>query len=176
MVIWLIGLSGSGKTSIGREIYKILKEKKKNTVLIDGDEIRAIFKHDKGALPYTIEGRYKNAQRICALCKWLDSQDINVVCCILSIFEESRLWNRNTYSSYYEVFIDVPLEILFNRDYKKLYASAQQGKMDNVVGIDIPFEKPENPDYVFDNSAEKNDFTDVAADIVAKCMGLNKLK
>ena len=64
MIIWLIGLSGAGKTAIGRHLYELWKEEEPNTVFMDGDEIREIFKHDRGDEPYTIEGRKKNAERI----------------------------------------------------------------------------------------------------------------
>ena len=90
MIVWLIGLSGVGK-SIGKELYKLWKTDSKPTVIIDGDEIRKIFKHDIGDDPCPIEET--NAERISNLCLWLDKR-INVVCCILSVFKESRKWNR----------------------------------------------------------------------------------
>src|SRR3990170_7153602 len=134
MVIWLIGLSGAGKTTIGRHVYELMKKEASNTVIVDGDEIRTIFKHDRGSDPYTIKERRRNADRICEICAWLERQDINVVCSILSIFEESRIWNRHTYSKYFEVYISVTLETLMKRDKKNLYAPALQGKIKNVVG------------------------------------------
>ena len=93
MIVWLIGLSGAGKTTIGKELYKIWKKDSRQTVIIDGDEIRKIFNHNTGDDPYSIEGRKINADRISNLCLWLDKQEINVVCCILSVFEDSRRWN-----------------------------------------------------------------------------------
>ncbi len=170
MVIWVIGLSASGKTTLGRHIYEELKKVKTNTVFIDGDEIRQIFKHDQGNGPYTLEGRRVNADRICEMCAWLDRQDINVVCCILSVFEESRQWNRKTYSSYFEVYIDVPMEILKTRETKGLYAASHRGEIKNVVGVDITFTAPENPDYIFDNSKDNVDFKKAARDILTKAM------
>ena len=166
MVIWLIGLSGSGKTTLGSRIYAIWKEIDKSTVVIDGDEIREIFKHNRSNDAYTIEGRSDNAERICALCAWLDRQDINVVCNILSLFHESRIWNRENYSKYYEVFISVPMGILKKRDNKNIYAQAYSGKMKNVVGVDIPFVPPVNPDYIFENHTDNIDMDKIALDIL----------
>lgn len=166
MVIWIIGLSGTGKTTIGRHIYELWRAEEPNTVFVDGDEIRAIFKHDRGEKPYTIEGRKKNADRICEMCAWLDRQGINIVCCILSIFEESRKWNRTNFSRYFEVFISVPMEILMKRDIKNLYNPAFRGEINNVVGVDIPFVPPEEPDFIFENSDDRLDFESIAADIL----------
>lgn len=112
MITWVLGLSGSGKTTVGNALFASIKCDVANTVFIDGDEIREVFKHNRGNAPYSIEGRRQNAERIQALCKWLDNQGINVVCCILSIFEESREWNRQNYSDYFEVFVDTPMDVL----------------------------------------------------------------
>ena len=168
MVIWIIGLSGAGKTTLGRAVYDLYKKEAPNTVFVDGDEMRRIFKHDQSAEAYTIEGRRENAQRICELCAWLDRQKVNVVCCILSIFEESRLWNRRTYSKYFEVYISVPLEVLKRRDPKGMYAAALEGNMRHVVGVDIPFVPPGKPDYVVDNSADNVDLNGEAAEILKR--------
>jgi adenylylsulfate kinase len=152
MVIWLIGLSGAGKTSIGRELCRYWKERAPQTVLVDGDEIRRIFQHDRDEQAYTLEGRRRNAERIRELCAWLDRQDINVVCCILSLFEDVHAWNRATYSRYFEVFVDAPMDAVIARDVKGLYGPALRGETRNVVGVDIPFPRPAQPDMTIDNS------------------------
>jgi len=172
MVIWVIGLSGSGKTTLGRLICNLLKQEAPNTVLVDGDEIRGMFQHNNDNA-YTIEERYKNAERICRLCAWLDRQGINVVCCILSLFEKSRQWNRQTYSKYFEVYIDVPMEVLKKRDIKGLYSRTSQGKAKNVAGVDISFAPPQKPDYVFDNSKDNADLEKIAFDILTKAKKSN---
>jgi len=157
MIIWLIGLSGAGKTTIGRRAYEIWKVEAPNTVFVDGDEIRDIFKHDQRPDAHAVEGRRANAERITELCAWLDRQDINVVCCILSIFPEMRRANRTRFSSYFEAYVSVPMEVLRKRDIKDLYAPALAGDKPNVVGVDIPFPEPTDSDLVIDNSAEGTD-------------------
>lgn len=152
MVIWLIGLSGAGKSTIGRELYKLWKTKEQNTVFVDGDEIREIFQHDRSTNDYTAEGRQQNARRISELCLWLDRQDINVVCCILSIFPKMRSSYREKYMSYYEVYVSTPLNILEERDTKGLYGAAKRGDTNNIVGFDIPFPEPKQSDLVIDGS------------------------
>lgn len=160
MIIWLIGLSGSGKTTVGKELYKLWKADAKQTVIIDGDEIRELFKHNVGNDPYTIAGRKINAERISNLCLWLDKQDINVICCILSIFKESRDWNRKNYSKYKEVYLHASYEILFER--RTLYKKARQGLIKNVVGEDIPFDIPKESDLSFDTGQSHQSATEIA--------------
>ncbi|MBI5544238.1 MAG: adenylyl-sulfate kinase [Deltaproteobacteria bacterium] len=167
MVIWLVGLSGAGKTTIGREVYARWKAKAPNTVFIDGDEIRGIFRHE-GEGAYTIAGRRVNSERISALCRWLDRQGINVVCSMLSIFEDHRAENRKSFSRYFEVYLDVSLEDLFARDSKGLYRDAREGRRPNVVGIDIPFSAPASPDLVLSNGNPPLDILQAATEILQR--------
>lgn len=148
MVIWLIGLSGVGKTAIGMEVYKLLKAKRPNVIFLDGDIVREIMGGDLG---YTMDDRLNNAWRICRLGKYLDGQGIDVVCGILSIFPETQKWNRENIPHYFEVYIRAPLEILIQRDSKGLYRRALAGEIKNVVGMDIEFPPPPNPDLIIDN-------------------------
>jgi adenylylsulfate kinase len=163
MVIWIIGLAGSGKTTVGTELYRRLKREHPSLVLIDGDMVREIMGNDLG---HTVEDRRKNAVRICNLCRALDQQNIHAVACVLSIFHESQEWNRRNYSRYFEIFLDVSMETLVKRDQKGLYSGAMKGEIRNVVGVDIPFEPPRNPDYVVDNDEARQDFGPVVTEIL----------
>jgi len=154
MVIWIIGLSGAGKSVIGATLYKLMKQENPATVLVDGDQIREMFRHNRGNDPYSVVGRRQNAERICEMCLWLDRQGIDVVCCILSIFEESREWNRANLSRYFEVFIEAPMDVLADRNPQDLYNRARAGEIKNVVGVDIPFETPKQPDLIIENGAD----------------------
>lgn len=170
MVIWLIGLAGAGKTVIGKELYKKLGEKYDNIVFLDGDAIRNIMGNDLG---HTLNDRKKNADRICQLCKFLDTQNIHVICSILSIFHESQEWNRNNYKQYFEVFIDVSRDTLIKRDQKGLYSKALRGEIENVVGVDIPFPSPINPDLIIHNDMKKEGFADFVKDIMERMPEFN---
>jgi adenylylsulfate kinase len=75
-----------------------------------------------------------------------------VVCCTISLFHEVQLWNRENIIGYKEVFIDVPLEVLAQRDQKNLYSRAARGEVSDVVGYDIAPEFPEKPDFIVNNS------------------------
>jgi adenylylsulfate kinase-like enzyme len=168
MVVWIIGLSGTGKTTLATEIVIKTKIEANNTVLVDGDVIRDIFGNDLG---YTMEDRLKNAERICQLCKFLDDQGINVVCAILSIFPETRAWNRENINNYYEVFIDTPMITLVSRDSKGIYGKYNRGEISEVAGMDIDFPQPVNADLVINNYKSLDDLLSYAEPIVDKIMG-----
>ena len=163
MVIWLIGLAGAGKTTIGQELYALLKERRPNVVFLDGDHVRTIMGNDLG---HTIEDRRANAWRVCRLCRYLDAQGIDVVCAILSIFPDTQKWNRENYARYFEVYIDVPMDELVARDQKGLYSGALSGKIRDVVGFDIPFQPPQ-ADLVVSNGEPLRHPATLAAQIAA---------
>ncbi len=155
MVIWLIGLSGCGKTTLAEEVVRLARESRHPTVLLDGDKIRELFQDD---LDHSLEGRKGNADRICRLSQFLEQQGINVVCAILSIFPESRNWCRENLINYYEVFIDSPINDLIQRDSKGLYRQFNEGKIRNVAGLDLEFIRPEMPDLLIKNDSTLDDF------------------
>ena len=145
MVIWLIGLSGAGKTTIGERVAARLRTHQPNVVFLDGDMLRDVWGANVG---HHVEGRRVNAERISRLCRLLDRQGIVVVAAVLSIFPEWQEWNRREFSGYFEVFIDASLELVERRDAKGIYAQARRGEAAHVVGIDIPFPRPANPDLI----------------------------
>ena len=149
MVVWLIGLSGSGKTTLAERIALDVRRRGRKVVLLDGDRVREFFGNDLG---HGITDRQVNAERICRMCSFLDEQGIDVICAILSLFPESRAWCRKSLSSYYEVFIDTPLDQLMERDAKGIYTKFSKGQIANVAGLDLKFPTPENPDLVISNT------------------------
>lgn len=170
MVIWLIGLSGSGKTTLGREVARQWKQQAPNTLLVDGDEVRRIFRQDTQATDYSLAGRRLNAERIFELCAWLDAQEINVVCSLLSIFPDLRTLNRTRFRHYYEVYLNPPMQTLIERDTKGLYRKALAGELRDMVGVDIPFPPPVGADLEIDTS-QPADIAELARDILARAQG-----
>ena len=132
MVIWITGLAGAGKTTIGREVSNLINTRKPNTVFLDGEDIRAIMGDDLG---FTVEDRRFNAWRICRLCQYLDGQGIDVICATLSIFPEHQEWNRQNYSQYFEIYVEVPMDELVARDKKNLYSRALRKEITDVVCV-----------------------------------------
>ena len=148
MVISMIGLSSSGKSTIASKIYERLNRNHSNTVIVDGDALRQAIAPDLG---HTFEDRRESEARGSRLCKVLNDQGINVICAGLSNNPEWRSWCRENIPSYFEVYLEVPIQTLIERDKKDIYKQALEGKMKNVVGIDIKFSPPENPDLIIDN-------------------------
>jgi cytidine diphosphoramidate kinase len=165
VVIWLIGLSASGKTSIARRVVELWRRTEPNTVLVDGDQVRDLLAGD-GARDYTLDGRRRNNARMASICAWLDGQHQNVVCAILNVVRERLAENRKAFSSYFEVFVDTPLEVCECRDPRGLYARARAGRETNVVGIDLPFPAPERPDLVLHNATDAADLDVLARRIL----------
>jgi adenylylsulfate kinase len=165
MVVWIIGLSGSGKTTLAKEVVKRANKKGRKVVLVDGDEVRKMCNDD---LDYSMDDRLVNAQRICKLGKFLDDQGVDVVCSILSIFPETREWNRSNVHAYYEVFIDTPIDLLVDRDSKGIYKKYKQGKIKNVAGMDIDFPIPRGAELVIDNTKSRENLLNYAELVVQK--------
>ena len=164
MVIWMIGLSGTGKTTLASQVVERIRHLNFKVVLLDGDVIRTIFGND---VDHTIDGRRRNAERLSALSKFLADQGIHVVAAVLSVFPEWRRWNRENISGYAEVYIKASMQTLLRRDVKNLYARAARGEIVNVVGVDIPFPEPENPELVIENDHDRVEFGELTDRIMS---------
>lgn len=139
---WITGLSASGKTTISKKLYADLKKKSKNVLLLDGDQLRSIFRHDK----YDPINRLNYGYIYSNLCKFIMKQDTNLIIAIGGLFHELQSWNKKNIPGYIEIFLDVPLDELQRRDPKGLYRNFNSGKMNNFYGGDIKPEFPINPD------------------------------
>jgi len=158
MVIWIMGLSGSGKTTLG----KIIKEKMKNKKIlhIDGDIIRKMYSDNLG---HSIKDRNINAERISRLVKFISDQNIDIIVSVLSNFPSWLNWNRNNIKNYFEIYIKTNMDIL-----KKRRPYLYSGKIRNVVGIDIKFNKPKKTDMVIQNSKDLKNLELSANKIIKK--------
>jgi len=164
MLIWICGPSGAGKSTIGQALYQHLKPNMPNLFLIDGDDFRTAMGDD---LKYTSEDRRKNGHRIAGICRLLDQQGINVVCCASTIHPEVQEFNRANFSEYFEVMLNVSFETLLRRDTKNIYEKALKGKMTDVVGVDIKLETLAAPHLVLDNDGDCTDFNSFVEAIIS---------
>lgn len=149
-VYWITGLAGSGKTTIGKLLYRSIKSNKNNVILLDGDSLRKLYESND----YSYEGRKLLAIKYSRLCKMLSDQGIDVICCTISMFDECRQWNRENILNYKEIYLKVSIDELIRRDQKELYTKALRKEIKNVIGIDIDFEEPKQPDLLIENNGE----------------------
>lgn len=160
-VVWITGLSGSGKTTLAREFVSLLRSSGENVVLFDGDELRKVLSFDKSNDKiFSRQSRLNLATQYSNLCKLISSQGVTVVIATISLFNEIHQWNRLNLPNYFEVYLDVPLEILRKRDPKGIYKNFDEKRLDQIVGLDLEFDTPTSPDLTFKHadgvSAESN--------------------
>ena len=143
-VLWLTGLSGSGKTTIAKDLEKILHKEGFLTNLLDGDNIRAGINNNLG---FSEEDRTENIRRIAEVSKLFLNCGVISINCFVSPTEQIRNQAKAIIGqeNFVEIFIDTPLEVCEARDTKGLYAKARKGEVKNFTGISAPFEVPKNP-------------------------------
>ncbi len=149
---WFTGLSGAGKSTIAQAVYKKLKKKSPNLVLLDGDSMRAAL--NLTSKNYDTESRKKIGITYSKISELLTNQGIDVIFATVAMYDEIRLRNRQRINKYIEIYVKVPIDILIARDKKNLYSKFQTNKVNNVVGMDIKFEEPKNPDIVLNNNGQ----------------------
>ncbi|TKA94890.1 sulfate adenylyltransferase subunit CysN [Cereibacter changlensis] len=150
-VLWLTGLSGSGKSTIANIVEKKLARMNRHTFLLDGDNVRHGLNKDLG---FTEADRIENIRRVGEVAKLMTDAGLIVITAFISPFRSERDMVRGMMQpgEFIEVFIDTPLEVAEARDVKGLYAKARAGQLKNFTGIDSPYEAPEKAEIRIDTS------------------------
>ena len=148
-VLWVYGLSGSGKTTIAIALEKALHDRGFLTQILDGDNIRSGINNNLG---FSREDRAENLRRIAEVNKLFYNCGVITINCFISPLKENRDTIREIIGEddFIEIFVDTPLEECERRDVKGLYKKARAGEIKNFTGVDAPFEVPENPDIRVD--------------------------
>jgi adenylylsulfate kinase-like enzyme len=152
-VVWITGLSASGKTTLGNAVTDALRSEAQNIIFLDGDVLRAVF---NDSFLHTREDRLRLAFIYSRLCKTLADQGMIVVIATVALFSEVHLWNRENIENYIEIFIDVPLSELRKRDPKGLYRKYDNGEIKDIAGLDLPVDFPTKPTihFLFDKGLD----------------------
>lgn len=144
-VLWLTGISGSGKSTIANALEKELHTRGIRTYVLDGDNIRRGLNEDLG---FSEADRVENIRRIGEVAKLMVDAGIVVITALISPFQAQRQMAKALFEEgeFVEIFVDTPLAIAESRDSKGLYKKARSGELPNFTGIDSPYEAPEDPD------------------------------
>ena len=151
-VVWLTGLSGSGKSTIGNVLEKKLARMNRHTFLLDGDNVRHGLNKDLG---FTEADRVENIRRVGEVAKLMTDAGLIVITAFISPFRSERDMVRSMMQpgEFIEVFVDTSIEVAEERDVKGLYAKARAGQLKNFTGIDSPYEAPEAAEIHIDTTA-----------------------
>lgn len=176
LVVWVTGLSGSGKSTIARSLELELHKRGFLTQVLDGDNVRTGINNN---LRFTAEDRQENIRRIAEVSKLFKECGIILINCFISPTRQIRAKARDIIGEhdFFEVFVNTPIEVCEERDVKGLYAKARAGIIKNFTGVDAPYEKPERPDIeIKTNEMTVEQATDALLDKILPKISLKPTK
>lgn len=143
-VLWLTGLSGSGKSTIAQHLERKLYNEGFFAQVLDGDNIRSGINNNLG---FSMEDRIENIRRIAEVAKLYLNSGVITLNSFISPTRAIRNDAKNVIgeADFLEIYINAPLEVCEARDVKGLYKKARKGEIKGFTGIDSPYEAPENP-------------------------------
>jgi len=152
-VVWMTGLSGSGKSTIAIGLERRLHEQGIFTQVLDGDNVRTGINNNLG---FSEADRTENIRRIAEVAKLFSGTGVVTICCFVSPTLAIREQAKAIIGAedFIEVFVDTPLEECERRDVKGLYAKARAGEVKAFTGISAPFEAPERPDVRLETTGQ----------------------
>lgn len=163
--LWLTGLSGSGKSTIGVALEKALIERGILAYRLDGDNVRHGLNSNLG---FSADDREENIRRVGEVARLFADAGVVTISSFISPYQRDREQVRKIHSDsgvqFLEVFIDTPLEVCESRDPKGLYKKARAGEIKGFTGIDDPYEAPERPEVHI--HTEKQSVEDSAAQLI----------
>ena len=147
-VLWFTGLSGSGKSTVAREVVALLEARGKKVEYLDGDAIRDIFP----ATGFTRPERDAHIRRVGWLASRLERHGVTVVASLVSPYADSRAFVRGLCRNFAEIWISTSFDECARRDVKGLYARARRGEITHFTGLDDPYEAPAAPELAIDTT------------------------
>lgn len=148
-VIWLTGLSGSGKSTVARNVMQALFDAGCQVMLLDGDNVRHGLCGDLG---FSGKDRSENIRRVGEAAKLFFEQGNIVVCTFISPFYKDRQFVRSILPEgcFIEVYVKCDINVCKRRDPKKLYEKAESGEIPEFTGVTSPYEEPESPEIIIE--------------------------
>ncbi len=162
-VVWMTGLSGSGKSTVARRVEKLLLQGGVRAYVLDGDNLRYGLNSDLGFSP---KDRQENIRRVGEVARLMADAGLVVLSAFVSPYRADRDGVRAILPEgrFVEVFVDTPLEVCEARDPKGLYQKARAGAIQGMTGIDAPYEAPETPEIHLQTAGR--DISECAQDII----------
>lgn len=170
VVIWLTGLSGAGKTTTGKALEEELLRRGANVEFLDGDDLRRTISSELG---FSNKDRETHAKRVSFLSHLLSRNGIVSIVALISPFRSSRQYARSLVDNFVEVWIQCSIDTCRSRDPKGLYKKAREGKINDMTGIQAPYETPVNPEVIVNTEEMKPQ--ECAAKIISFLEGSNYL-
>ena len=172
LVVWLTGLSASGKSTIAVEAEKILNSMGKAVYRLDGDNIRFGLNSDLG---FSERDRFENIRRIAEVCALFRDAGLIVIASFISPLVGMRQLAREKNSeNFIEVYVRADVETCMKRDPKGLYRRALSGEIKDFTGISAPYEEPANPELILDT--QNNSLGECVQLLVDKILEMSALK
>lgn len=152
VVLWFTGLSGSGKSTVAREVEKKLFVAGHHAYVLDGDNIRFGLNKNLGFSP---EDRTENIRRIGEVAKLFADAGVITLTAFISPYREDRDLARALLKEgeFIEIYVQCPVEECEKRDVKGLYKKARAGEIKEFTGVSAPYEEPAAPELVLDTAA-----------------------
>ncbi len=172
-IIWMTGLSGSGKSTIAKEIEKKLFLKNYNVFVLDGDNLRMGINRGLG---FSSEDRKENIRRTAEVARLLAQAGFIVIVSLISPYISERKKARDIRPEIFkEIFIKASIDECKKRDVKGLYSKAVSGEIENFTGISSPYEDPKNPDLILNTDKESiEESVNKLEDFIIKEFGIKK--
>lgn len=153
IVVWLYGMSGSGKSTIANAAEKVLHQQGRMTTILDGDNLRTGLNEQLG---FSDDDRRENIRRVAHVAKILAGQGIITLVSVITPRQELRDLARDIIGEdYHEVYVRASYDLCEKRDVKGLYAKAASGEIENFTGKDSLFEEPTAPDLIIDTEGQE---------------------
>ncbi len=172
LVVWMTGLSGSGKSTIAVETERILNSMGKAVYRLDGDNVRFGLNRDLG---FSKEERHENIRRIAEVCALFEDAGIIVLASFITPFASMRAMAREKAGDgFLEVYVKADIATCAARDPKGLYKKAITGEIRDFTGISAPYEEPQYADLILDT--KNRSIQACAEDLVEKIIDKSRIE
>ena len=168
IVFWITGLSGSGKTNLGKKIKKTIITNYGPTILFSGDDIRRIISYKK----YSPSDRLKVCTLYSKLCQFISDQGINVIFCTVCLLNKIQNDNKKNIKNYIEIFIKSPINKVKKFSNKKIY---KKKYIRNVYGLDIKPQYPYKSHIIIKNNFSRS-LNSLSEELISEIKKITKFR